>query len=85
MSAEGIAAIIVAITGMLAAFYNLNQSKRVQQQNDLTELSKKMDELTEEVRSTERKLEAAMRYIHSVNMELSKNGITPPPLPDELK
>ena len=85
MSAEGIAAIIVAITGMLAAFYNLSQSKRVQQQNDLEALNKKLDTLTDEVRGTERKLEAAMRYIHSVNMELSKNGITPPPLPDELK
>lgn len=85
MSAEGVAAVIVALTGLLAALYNLSQSKRTKQQSDLESLNKQFNELREEVRETERKLEAAMRYIHQTNMELSRNGVTPPPLPDELK
>lgn len=83
-SAEGIAAIIVALAGLLSGLYNLVQARKVQSQQDLEKAEKQIEELKTENRGVERLLEIAMRHIHTQNLAMARNGLESVPLPKEL-
>lgn len=83
-SAEGIAAIIVALAGLLSGLYNLMQARKVQSQQDLEKAEKQIEELRVENRGTERLLEIAMRHIHAQNLAMARVGLESIQLPKEL-
>lgn len=85
LTAEGIAAIIVALAGFVSGIYNLMQARRVQALDDLDRTKKELDEVKDEHRETERQLEDAMRHIHAQTLILARNGLTGPHLPESLK
>jgi uncharacterized protein HemX len=84
-SAEGIAAIIVALAGLISGVYNLFQARKVQIQKDLEKLEKENDTLKVEKRESERLLEIAIRHIHALNLVLARNGIDEVPVPEALR
>lgn len=83
-SAEGVAAIIVALAGLISGLYNLMQARRVQSTQDLQKAEKDLDTEKDERRAAERLLEVAMRHIHVLNLTLARHGVEPIPLPKEL-
>lgn len=83
-SAEGIAAIIVALAGLISGIYNLMQARRIQALQDLEKAEKERDSARLETRETERLLEIALRHIHAQNMRLARAGVESAPLPKEL-
>lgn len=85
LTAEGIAAIIVALAGLVSGIYNLMQARRVQALNDLDKSQKEIETLKVDQRDAERLLEDAMTHIHRQNLVLARNGIEIPPLPKSLQ
>lgn len=83
-STEGIAAIIVALAGLLSGIYNLMQSRRVQAIQDLEKTEKALDVARDQMREAERLVEIALRHIHVLNVALARAGLDPIPLPKEL-
>lgn len=83
-SAEGVAAIIVALAGLISGIYNLMQARRIQALQDLEKTEKALDTSKGETREAERLLEVALRHIHVLNMSIARSGIEPVPLPKEL-
>lgn len=84
LTAEGIAAIIVALAGLVSGIYNLMQARRVQALDQLDKAEKELETVRAEKREAEHQLEDAMRYIHSLALILARNGLTTPPLPKSL-
>lgn len=84
-SAEGIAAIIVALAGFISGLYNLMQARRVQIVQDLEKLEKELDEEKDQRRDTERLLELALRHIHAQRLVMARNGVDELPLPKALQ
>lgn len=83
-SSEGIAAIIVALAGLVSGIYNLMQARKVQSQQDLEKAEKQIDELKDEKRERERLIEIALRHIHAQNLVMARQGLEGLPLPKEL-
>jgi hypothetical protein len=83
-SAEGVAAIIVALAGLVSGIYNLMQARRVQALQDLEKTEKALDTAKDETRDVERQLEMALRHIHLLNMSMARAGLEAVPLPKEL-
>lgn len=83
-STEGVAAIIVALAGLISGLYNLMQARRIQATQDLEKAEKALDAAKDETRDAERLLEVALRHIHALNMTLARSGIDAVPLPKEL-
>lgn len=83
-STEGVAAIIVALAGLISGLYNLMQARRIQATQDLEKAEKALDAAKDETRDAERLLEVALRHIHTLNMTLARSGIDAVPLPKEL-
>lgn len=83
-SAEGVAAIIVALAGLISGIYNLMQARRIQALQDLEKAEKALDGAKGETREAERLLEVALRHIHALNMAMARAGLDAVPLPKEL-
>ncbi len=83
-TAEGLAAIIVAMAGFVSGLYNLMQARRVQSLQDLEKAEERIDTLKDDKREAERHLEIALRHIHSLNLILAREGLEGTPLPKEL-
>lgn len=83
-SAEGVAAIIVALAGLISGLYNLMQARRVQAVQDLEKTEKALDKAKDDTRDVERLLEIALRHIHAQNLTMARAGIDGLPLPKEL-
>lgn len=85
LTSEGIAAIIVALAGLVSGIYNLTQARQAQIRNDLEKAQKEIESLKDGSRDSERLLEDAMKHIHTQNIVMAKNGIDIPPLPKSLQ
>lgn len=83
-SAEGVAAIIVALAGLISGVYNLMQARRIQALQDLEKAEKALDTAKVETRESERLLEIAVRHIHVLNMAMARAGVEAIPPPKEL-
>jgi uncharacterized protein HemX len=84
-SAEGIAAIIVALAGLVSGVYNLMQARRVQAVDERDKAEKERDSARNEQREAERLLELAMRHIHTLNLLLARHGVDEVPMPKALE
>lgn len=84
-SAEGIAAIIVALAGLVSGVYNLMQARRVQALDEAGKAQKERDEAIAKEREMERVLEIAMRHIYALRLALARAGLDEIPLPQALE
>jgi hypothetical protein len=85
VSSEGIAAIIVALAGLVSGLYNLMQARHMKAIQDLETTEKQVDALRDDKREADRLLELAMRHIHAQNLVMARHGIEEVRLPPALQ